>query len=242
MKLIKRIFLLLILLSIILMTSFFTYENNNKNSYSLSESKVPDYSFIANTPQIDDISRIERLKEQYKNDDIVGVLRIPNTNINEVVVQTTDNDYYLNHDLNKQYKKEGSTFLDYRVKINKGQKNLIYSHNSTKKDLPFSELENYYNEEYYQGHEYIELETESEIVRYKIFSVYVEPSDWSYMNVGILESKWLDHLKYLKEKSWYDTNTEVNEKDEILILQTCSFHKNYKNYSHKYLLVIAKKI
>ena len=37
-------------------------------------------------------------------------------------------------------------------------------------------------------------------------------------------------------------NSVVNENDEILILQTCSFHKNYKNDSHKYLLVIAKKI
>ena len=53
---------------------------------------------------------------------------------------------------------------------------------------------------------------------------------------------WLNHLQKLKNKSWYQTNVDVNENDEILILQTCSFHQNFKQYKNKYLLVIAKKI
>ena len=40
----------------------------------------------------------------------------------------------------------------------------------------------------------------------------------------------------------YSVYVEVNKEDNILILQTCSTHKDYKNYKDKFLLVIAKEV
>ena len=230
--------------SIFLMLFLMLFIDNSYSGIIVTEAKAPDYSLIANVPTInqDTNTSITALQNKYQNNDIVGILKIPNTNINEIVVQSNDNDFYLNHDLYKNYKKAGSTFLDYRVNINEGQKNLIYSHNSTKGDLPFSELEKYYDENFYQGHEFIELETDKDTSRYTIFSVFVEASDWSYMYLNFSSNKWYEHLKQLKDKSWYDTGVTINKDDEILILQTCSFHQNYQKYSNKYLLVIAKKV
>lgn len=62
------------------------------------------------------------------------------------------------------------------------------------------------------------------------------------MYLNFSSNKWYEHLKQLKDKSWYDTGVTINKDDEILILQTCSFHQNYQKYSNKYLLVIAKKV
>ena len=47
---------------------------------------------------------------------------------------------------------------------------------------------------------------------------------------------------FSKDKSLYDTGKELNQDDEILILQTCSNHEDYKNYDKKYLLIISRRI
>ena len=104
-------------------------------------------------------------------------------------------------------------------------------------------MENYYDEEFYEKHKYIEIVTNKKVKKYEIFSVYVETSNWDYMNIDFEnEIDWYNHLKELKEKSWYDTGVDVSENDEVLILQTCSHHKDYKNYDKKYLLIIARGI
>ena len=56
------------------------------------------------------------------------------------------------------------------------------------------------------------------------------------------EEEYLNHLKKLKSKSMYDTGVEVTKDDEILILQTCSTHKDYSNYQRKYLLIILRRV
>ena len=57
-----------------------------------------------------------------------------------------------------------------------------------------------------------------------------------------VREEYLNHLKKLKSKSMYDTGVEVTKNDEILILQTCSTHKDYHNYQKKYLLIILRRV
>ena len=182
------------------------------------------------------------LKEEYNNPNIVGAIRISGTDISEILVQGEDNDYYLNHNIYNESDVKGATFLDYRVTLD-SSKILIYGHNSDSLNVPFRELENYYDEEYYHDHKIIEIITESGIKRYEIFSVYVETRDWNYMTINFdNQDSWYNHIKELKEKSWYDTGVDVSEYDEILILQTCSHYNDFKNYDRKYLLIIARGI
>ena len=189
---------------------------------------------------------INNLKEQYNNNDIIGIITIDNTSINEPIAQTTDNDYYLNHTLDKEYDKYGSIYMDYRIDLNNSKKILIFGHNSSIYDtdiVPFKELENYYNENYYQTHKYITLTLENEIRTYEIFSIYVETSDFTYMNLNFNTNEdWYRHIIKLKNKSLYNTSVDISQNDEILILQTCSNNQNYSNYDQKYLLVISKRI
>lgn len=187
-------------------------------------------------------TKVKELQEENNNKDIVGYLTIPGTNISEPVLQSDDNEFYLSHGINKKKNIVGSVYLDYRVKINEGKKNLIYSHNSSSLTVPFKELEKYYDEDFYKEHQFIFLEDTNSKQRYQIFSVFVETKDWSYMKVDFSNEDFLSHIKTLKEKSWYDTGVTVEESDEVLILQTCSHHKKYTKYKNKYLLVIAKKV
>lgn len=185
---------------------------------------------------------IQSLKEEYKNDDIIGILSIKNTELLVPIAQSEDNEYYLERNLYKEPDIAGSIFLDYRFSIEDSRKKIIYGHNNKNADTPFTYLENYYNEEFYKEHKYINVQTVNSTKTYEIFSVYVEISNWDYMKDNYNEQEWNEHLQELKQNSIYSTNVDIKEDDKILILQTCSTLEKYKNYSDKYLLIISKEI
>ena len=186
---------------------------------------------------------INNLREEYNNKDIKGILEIDNTDYIVPILQGSDNDYYLNHDAYGNRSGMGSIYLDFRVNIDTSRKLLIYGHNSSNIDMPFKILEEFYDKDYYDNHKYVDLTTEKGKKRYEIFSVYVEVEDFSYMRVNFKDDEeYLNHLLKLKSKSMYDTGIEVTKDDEILILQTCSTHRDYRNYQRKFLLIILRRV
>lgn len=187
--------------------------------------------------------KIDRLRKKYKNNDVVGILEINNTDYVVPVMQGEDNDYYLNRTPDKKKNFMGSIYLDYRVDIDSSKKLLIYGHNSSRVSMPFEILEEFYDKDYYDNHKYVELTTSNTKKRYEIFSVHVETKDFDYMNINYdNDNEYLNHLKELKSRSIYDTGVDVSSDDEVLILQTCSTHSDYRNYSNKYLLIVLRRV
>lgn len=233
-------FLLVTIIILILLMPIFksTFVNKNKKN-----TIITNYNELTDIIKIDYSKEIEAYREKYNNDEVVAILNILNTDYQRPVMQHTDNDYYLNHLEDKSSHYLGALFADYRIDINNSKKILIYGHNSEYIDMPFKILESYYDINYFNEHQYIELITSKEKKLYQIFSVYVEPTDYSYMQVDFNSTdSWYNHLISLKNKSIYDTNVNVYEDDEILILQTCSTHDDYKQYKNKYLLIILRRI
>ena len=185
--------------------------------------------------------KVNALREKYHNNDIVGILTIEGTGINEPILKYYNNDYYLNHNAYGDYQAEGSVYEDYRTNLT-DKKVLIFGHSSPGWVVPFNELEKYYDKNFYDNHKYIEVTNESSIRTYEIFSVLIETSDFTYMNLNISDDTYNSYLRKYQDKSMYKTITKVNDGDEIIILQTCSNKAEYQNYNKKFLLVIAKKI
>ena len=186
---------------------------------------------------------INAAREEYNNDDVVGILEINNTEYAVPIMQSSDNEYYLTHTPDGKENFMGSIYLDYRVDIDSSKKLLIYGHNSSNIDMPFKILEEFYDKDYYDNHKYVEITTSNTKKKYEIFSVYVETSDFSYMNINFeSDDEYLSHIEKFKSKSMYDTGVELSEDDEILILQTCSEHPDYRNYQKKYLLIILRRV
>lgn len=236
------IIIILLVMLIVSILTFNIYKYNNTLKSKIINSNTIEVNYEIN--KIDYEEELNKVRNKYNNNDIVGILSNSDDTLNEIVMQSTDNDYYLEHTVYHESNWRGQTFLDYRNDINNSDKLIIYGHNSNYYNLPFKVLENYYNKSYYDENKYLYLQTDLNKYKYEIFSVYVEVSDWDYYNKMKFNTKneYYNHILKLKNKSMYDTNVSVNEDDKILIIQTCSTKKEYSNYENKFLLIIAKRV
>ncbi len=236
------IIIILLVMLIVSILTFYIYKYNNTLKSKIINSNTIEVNYEIN--KIDYEEELNKVRNKYNNNDIVGILSNSDDTLNEIVMQSTDNDYYLEHTVYHESNWRGQTFLDYRNDINNSDKLIIYGHNSNYYNLPFKVLENYYNKSYYDENKYLYLQTNLNKYKYEIFSVYVEVSDWDYYNKMKFNTKdeYYNHILKLKNKSMYDTNVLVNKDDKILIIQTCSTKKEYSNYENKFLLIIAKRV
>ncbi len=163
---------------------------------------------------------------QSKNEDTVGWIKVNNTAIEFPVVQAKDNDYYLTRDFNKKRNSLGWIFMDYRNNAkNLDQNTIIYGHNSSrKKDAMFTHLAKVLEQDWSSNktNQIITFNTPYENMEWQIFSVYDihVTSDYLYTNFD-LDKDFLKFANKLKNRSAFNFNVELNEKDKILTLSSC---------------------
>lgn len=223
---------LLICFLIMLLTIYFIYDYyDSKNINTISDYVSPEEE------NVEELDVISELREKYNNNEIKAFLEIPDV-LALPITQTNDNEYYLNHDAYKEEVKAGTPFLDYRIKSLEERKLIIYGHNSTYRTLPFTNLLNYQDKEFYSAHPKMYLYTETGKKTYNIFSAYVESKDFDYVNLNNFNGlTFYEHILKLQKKSLYDTEITLNENSKILIIQTCSFDN--PNTSSNYQLVMG---
>lgn len=188
--------------------------------------------------------------EDYKtllnmNKDLIGWLKIADINIDYPVMQTNDNTYYLDHNFDKKYDKNGCLFLDYQCDvINRNTNLIIYGHNMQSGNM-FGNLDKYSSEEYYKEHPKFEFDTIYEKGAYEI--VYVFRS--KIYNEDTVVFKYYQFLDVQSEKefdsnmaemakiSLYDTGITPQYGDELLTLSTCDYQENNGRF-----VIVARKI
>lgn len=171
-----------------------------------------------------------KLKEL--NDDYVGWLHIPGTNISYPIVKGTDNSFYLNHNFLKEENNAGSIFIDCNIKEFQDRNTIIYGH-YMKDGSMFADLHNIYSESDTSFKVYIS--TENEILEYEIFSVFKDSADIkNYQTFLSNDDDYIQYLNSLINKSNINYNVPLNTQSSIITLSTCDY-----NYSNGRLLVIA---
>ncbi len=178
---------------------------------------------------------LSRLKE--KNEDTVGWIQIPATQISYPLMQRDDNSYYLNHTFSGKENSSGSIFVE---KENSGDfsdmHTIIYGHNM-KDGSMFAGLKEYRSPSYLVSHPFIYVELPDGIHMYQIFSVYEAEADSDSYTIGFApDEQYGEFLKTLKGRSAYDTGVNVTQEDYVISLSTCT-----RNGENRYL-VHAKKI
>ena len=211
---------------------------NNQNNKKISD-EISKFVTVDETKEDDEkyVVDFEKLKE--KNSDIVAWLKVNGTNIETTVVKTTNNDYYLTHNFNKEYNSAGWIFADYKNKVDGTDENLvIYGHNM-RDDSMFGSLKWVINEDWYnnEDNKYITLITENETQVYEVFSVYQNEKEDYYIQTNFnTEKEFNTFAQTIKKRSKKDFNVDVNKEDNILTLSTCANNNKYRVVLH------AKKI
>jgi len=158
------------------------------------------------------------------NSDTVGYIKVNNTNIDYVVVQTKDNNYYLNHNFNKEKNRAGWIFLDYRNKLDSSDKNtIIYGHNM-KDGSMFETLSNVLQKWWYEdSNNYIvTFTTEEKTFMYQVFSTYdIKNEDYYIKTKFNSDNDYEKFLKTIKSRSNHDYGIELTKDDTILTLSSC---------------------
>ncbi len=238
-KSIKEIFLnILILLFIIILINSIVYIAkwfvDNKENEEISD-KVSEAIIEINENKDEEIEyKVDFVKLKEINNQIVAYLKVNGTKIEYAVVQAKDNSYYLRKNLDKKYNVGGSIFMDYKNKLDGTDKNIvIYGHNM-KNDSMFGTLKNILKEEWYNNEEnyIINLTTEKEEKKYKVFSVYKIKTEDYYIDTEFKENEFEQFINTLKDRSIKDFGTEIDEQDNILTLSTCADNNAYRIVLH----------
>lgn len=232
----KFISILIFLLSIVIIYSAYNTVINYIEQKQVKEEirviNVSSLSLKTNNKNV-----IEKAKEDYQNNDIVGHLKIEGTGIDTLLVQTDNNDYYLSHLINKEYNKTGSVFVDYRTNIDNDKQVNIYGHSSGIYDIPFNNLKKYLDKDFLKKNKIITIETTKDTYKYEIYSVKITDNE-EHLNINFNEEDYKKHLYKMKKDSLYEENITFSSNDEILVLQTCIFN----NPKGSLLIINSRKV
>lgn len=204
------------------------------------------------TPQPDDDEPVET-ENNYKlitnmqlasllsvNEDVIGELKVNNTNVDYPVVQTTDNDYYLKHNINRKNTANGWIFMDYRNNpMNLDKNNIIYGHNMYYSGVMFGTLHKTANKSWYTNPEnqIITYNTLYENMSFKIFSIYRVPKTNDYLKVFFnTDEEYLEFIDMITKRSIYNFNVPVPADSKIITLSTCSNNGTKRLVIHAVLI------
>ena len=185
------------------------------------------------------LSGAKRLLEE--NSDVVGVIRIEGTPVNNPVMQADDNSKYLNRKLSGRESRAGELFLDYRNHFDEVDEEghlicensdnlVIYGHNM-KDETMFGSLKYYDWYDYYYGeHPVIDLNSNYEQYKYKIFSILIldveDESDtkfdcWNKLDFST-EEEFYEFVNEAKRRTLRLNDVDVEYGDKLLTLSTCN--------------------
>ena len=244
-KKILLITLIVILVLGILYISYYLYQNykNKKDNTEILNNIKIDETQITETKT----ERMLKLEElQKENTEIIGWLEIEGTNINYPVMQTDNNDYYMNHNYKKEYSAPGSLFLDKDFDLENGSSNyLIYGHRN-KNGLMFEDLLKYENQNFYNEHKKVKFTTNEEDSEYEILAVFYSRLYYNsekdvfryyYFVNAKNEEEYNDFVSNAKKASIYDTNVTAKYGDQLMTLSTCAYHTEDGRFA-----IVCKKI
>lgn len=220
-------------------------ERNNKDNV-LDNNLDNDNNITDNEEEIDNTikelpitnEKVASLKQM--NEDIVGWLKVNDTNIDYPVVQAKDNEYYLTNNFKKEKDNSGWIFMDYRAdSMFLSDNTIIFGHNMYYSGVMFGTLyktkyANWYKNE---DNQIIKFDTLYKEMNWQIFSIYVTELTNDYLIADFSsKDKFQEFINLITDRSIYEFNTPVSTSDKILTLSTCSDNGKKRLVIHAVLL------
>ena len=180
------------------------------------------------------------------NQDFVGWLSIPGTNISYPIVQGEDNSEYLYLDFNRTDTNYGNPFMDYRNSITELNKNtIIYGHHM-RDNMIFAPLKEYTDPDTFKKSPIIELSTLYDDYTFKIYGIFITNAfpeqnngyvfNFMYTSFGSDEN-FMEYIEQVDMRKLYTTGVDIKPDDKIITLNTCYF-----NFTEARLVLIGRMV
>ena len=189
---------------------------------------------------------LDEYKKLYNvNKKLIGWLKIDDTNIDYPVMQTNNNEYYLDHNMNQEKDRNGALFLDKDCDVIDTSTNLIIYGHHMKSGRMFGNLDDYASESYYKKHPVIQFDTIYEKGTYEIMYVF-RSKVYSEGEVVFKYYQFIDcyseqefesNMQEMAAISLYDTGVTAEYGDKLLTLSTCDSTVNDGRF-----VVVAKRV
>lgn len=198
------------------------------------------------TPEEKVYELLDEYKTLYnKNKNLIGWLKIDDTNIDYPVMQTSDNEYYLDHNINQEHDKNGTLFMDKDCDILRPSTNFIIYGHHMKSGQMFGNLNKYKSESYYKKHPVIHFDTIYEKGDYEVMYVfnsrifYEDEITFKYYQFidALSEQEFDSNMQEMAQLSLYDTGVAAQYGDQLLTLSTCDYGENDARF-----VVVAKRV
>ena len=159
------------------------------------------------------------------NDETVGWITVPGTNIDYPVVKTNNNDYYLDHNYEKKRDYNGWVFMyDKNNSKDLNKNTIIFAHNRYYSGVMFGTLSNLTKEKWYSQANNISIfyNTMYDEMEWEVFSIYKVKVTDDYLKVNFANDiEWLDFIDLLKQRSMFKSDATITTEDKIITLSTC---------------------
>ncbi len=186
----------------------------------------------------------EDMKQAYSiNNNLVGWLSIPGTEIDTAILQGDDNNYYLTYDFYERYTTEtsstnyGNLYLDYRcsntAEISKNM--VIHGHTTGRASgIPkqaFRSLYEYKDMQYFIDNPIIKYQTLYGEHTYKICAVFLSTTQraddngymFNYIYPDMSDSNMVGYINQVKQRMLYETGVSLEPTDKVITLSTCIY-------------------
>ncbi|MBR5562471.1 MAG: class B sortase [Clostridia bacterium] len=189
----------------------------------------------------------EGIREEFKqayavNNNLVGWLSIPGTEMDTAVLQGDDNNYYLKRDFYERYTSEtiatnyGNIYLDYRCSNTEISKNtVIHGHTTGKSDgIPkqsFRSLYDFRDKNHFIKNPIIRYSTLYKDYTFKICAVFLSSTQtkddngyfFNYIYPDMSEGNMVGYIEQVKQRMLYETGVSLEPTDKVITLSTCIY-------------------
>ena len=241
---------LCVVFSVAYLIYYYSYYEKNDIEYSELSTLVKEDSGgtveINYTEKQDKPPILKKYETLYnKNRKLIGWLKIEGCDIDYPVMQTSNNEYYLDHNYNQEYDKNGSLFLDKDCDAAFPNDNMIIYGHHMKSGKMFGNLNYYSKESFWEDNKEFTFDTIYETGTYAVMYVFrskiysEEEIVFKYYQFidATSENEFNSNMEEMANMSLYDTGVTASYGDRLITLSTCDSSEEDGRF-----VVVAKKI
>ena len=181
-------------------------------------------------PSAQVLSEISLAELKKKNEEVIGWIFMPDSDINYPLVQTTDNEHYLTYTWEQLWSLAGAIYLDYRNSADLNDfHTIIYGHRMSYGTM-FSDLNKFTEDPtFWETHRSVYLALPGgRVYRYDVFAFYEADVTGHTYRLGLTDTVGKDaYIAYCQYHSLADTGIVPRADGHVLTLSTCTGHGHH---------------